>query len=325
MSPFWLALAQSWRLVISPKWVMRWLRKLFHLRFTAHCEYVLGTSLEVQAIAKSRAQYRLVWQAALQRIDELEDIFSVYRSDSEFMQWQNTRDVPVPVSPELAHVLSQAEYFRVASNNAFCPVADALYAAWREGEAVDENSLGGPLWTVDLHCGTATRHTHLPATLNAIAKGYIIDQAASAALKQGAIELMVNIGGDLSHLGTESIVVKVTNPADDAENAEALQKVRISNESMATSGGYRRGHTHEGKWISHIFNVQTMEPAEAHASVSVIAPTAMQADALATVCGVLPPSEALLFANKMNDVGVLIVGAQGGITSNNVWDRHIID
>ena len=134
-----------------------------------------------------------------------------------------------------------------------------------------------------------------------------------------------NIGGDLIHLGAESIVVKITNPTDDSENAEPLQKVRISNEAMATSGGYRRGFMHDGNWISHIFNVQTMEPTEAHASVSVIAPTAIQADALATVCGVLPPGDALLFANKMNDIGVLIVSAQGEIASNNVWDRHIID
>jgi len=304
---------------------MRWLRKLFRLRFSAHCEYVLGTSLEIQAIAKSRSQWHSVLNAALHRIDDLESIFSVYRSDSEFMRWQNSREVPVPVSPELAHVLSQAEYFRVASNNAFCPVADALYAAWREGGAVDQDSLAEPLWTVDLDRGTSTRHTHLPATLNAIAKGYIIDEAALAALKQGANELLVNIGGDLIHLGSESIVVKITNPADDSENAEPLQKVRISNEAMATSGGYRRGFMHDGNWISHIFNVQTMEPTEAHASVSVIAPTAIQADALATVCGVLPPGDALLCANKMNDIGVLIVSAQGEIASNNVWDRHTID
>jgi thiamine biosynthesis lipoprotein len=294
-------------------------------RRSAHYEHVLGTSLEILATVESDAAWSEVVGAVLARIDTLEAIFSCYKPESEFMRWQQTRDESLPVSRELAIVLDAAERFRSTSKNAFCPIADALADEWKDGRTTQPQVHNVPLWSVDLANGTATRHTHRRATLNAIAKGFIIDEAVQVAFSsQGVTQALVNIGGDLKHLGNEQVQIQITDPTSDGENAKPLQIVRLSNQAIATSGGYRRGYWVDGVWHSHVFDPISGRPTEAMSSTSVIAETAMEADAVATVAGVLPERDAIDYVNSLNRVGVLIVNAEGAITSNEAWNRHIM-
>ncbi|MFX8813136.1 FAD:protein FMN transferase, partial [Acinetobacter baumannii] len=87
-------------------------------------------------------------EAALHTIEDLEQVFSAYRPESEFRRWQTTHEGPVLVSPHLAHVLARAEHYRAASDNLFLPIADALRNEWKAGTLTEPYRDPSPLWTV---------------------------------------------------------------------------------------------------------------------------------------------------------------------------------
>lgn len=294
-------------------------------RSSANYEHVLGTSLEIQVVASDEAIGTLAERAVLAEIERLESIFSVYQPTSEFNRWQSTRDVPMAISRELSEVLVAATLWRSQSNGAFEPTVEALTRRWREstttGDGIEFDPRA-PLWEVDGEHGTATRRTSLPASLNAIAKGYIIDCAVEkVAAIPGVTDVMINLGGDLRHVGAQSIPVRITDPVNHADNDLHAVSVTLSNAAVATSGGYRRGFDVDGKHVSHIFDPSTRRPADNIASASVIAPDAMTADAIATVLSVLDPEEGLAFADRFDSVGAFLVTYHGSRTSNAYWRR----
>jgi thiamine biosynthesis lipoprotein len=302
------------------------------LRHVAHYEPVLGTSLELQLVAVSDEAARRGESAALAEIDRLEAIFSAYRPDSELCRWQSTHDLDVPVSPELAEVLEQSERWRVRTGGAFNPAVEAPTRVWREhaarGEPVTDAALAGleeelahPLWTVDRARSTARRLTRLPVTLNAIAKGFIIDAAcATAAATEGVAQVLVNIGGDLRHRGARPLRVDIADPFAAAENAPPLDAVCILGQGLATSGSYRRGFRIGDRWHSHLIDPRTARPAERVVSASVVAPNAALADVLATAFSVLDPERSLALCETIPDVSCLLVTREGTRTASPGWE-----
>ncbi|HOB06218.1 MAG TPA: FAD:protein FMN transferase [Propionibacteriaceae bacterium] len=115
--------------------------------------------------------------------------------------------------------------------------------------------------------------------LDAIAKGYIVDRAAVAVATAGAWSVLVNIGGDLVHQGPVPVEVGIEDPRTPYDNAPPLTTVKLAGRALATSGIARRGQ--------HIRDPRTGQPSTATLSVTVIADSALVADALATVTGVL--------------------------------------
>jgi FAD:protein FMN transferase len=302
------------------------------VRHVAHYEPVLGTSLELQLVAVSEEAARRGEGAALAEIDRLEAVFSAYRPDSELRRWQETHDVDVPVSPELAEVLERSELWRARTGGAFNPAVEAPTRVWREHAAraepvTDEalaglaEAMAGPLWRVDRERSTARRLTRLPVTLNAIAKGFIIDAAcATAAATEGVIQVLVNIGGDLRHRGARPLTVDIADPFADAENAPPLDSTRILGQGLATSGNYRRGFRVGAEWHSHLIDPRTARPAEHVVSASVVAPTAALADVLATAFSVLEPERSLALAATVPDVACLLVTRAGKRAASPGWE-----
>jgi FAD:protein FMN transferase len=307
------------------------------VRHVAHYEGVLGTALELQVVATDRAAALRAESLVLAEIDRLERILSTYSATSELSSWLRTCGADVPVSPELAEVLDLAERWRVCTNGAFDPAAVSLVELLRDGPAswcsdagarqralyARREELNRPLWTLDRDRGSARRLTRLDVSLDALAKGYIVDRAAnSARAAEGVCQVLVNIGGDLRHHGSRAIAVAVTDPHAPADNASSLAVVRLRDEALATSGGYHRGFVANGRRVSHIIDPRTGESAESVASASVIAPDCATADALSTAFSVMPPRESVALADSLPGVGCLIVERDGTLTSNALWNSR---
>jgi thiamine biosynthesis lipoprotein len=302
-------------------------------RFAFHYENVLGTSLELQIVATHRRAAARAESAALAEVDRLERILSGHSPASELARWQATHGTSVPVSPELAEVLEAGESWRLRTGGAFDPAAvslvELLADATRDGasgaprEALQGRlrELNRPLWTVDCTSGHACRLTRLAFSLDALAKGYIVDRAAEhAGAEDGVSQVLVNIGGDLRHHGARELVVAVADPRAPAENAPPIAVVRIRNGALATSGGYRRGFVANGRRVSHILDPRTGEPAERIASASAFAPDCATADALSTAFSVMAPHESVTLADTIPGVGCLLVERDGTVTTNDTWN-----
>ena len=309
--------------------------------YSFHYERVLGTSLELQVVAIDDDSARSAEESVLAEVDRLAEILSGYSATSELARWQEQHGTVASVSPELADVLAAAEEWRMYTGGTFNPAVTSLVELLRDAApapdaaaatdtaarqaSVNERirALRQPLWTVNRTRGVACRLTHLQVSLDGIAKGYIVDRAAScASAVEGVTQVLVNIGGDLCHHGTRSLAVAVSDPMAPAENAPPIAVVWLKGESLATSGGYRRGFTMGGHAVSHILDPRTGRPASRVTSASVIAPDCASADALSTAFSVLTPGESVELADSLQGVGCLMVERDGTITSNEAWRAH---
>ena len=253
-----------------------------------------------------------VERAVLGEIRRLELIFSTYREDSELSRWlAGGAGAAHPISPELADVLELAALWRERTDGAF----DPSYAA-----------AAGPLWEVVWEDDRPFARKVTPRALNfdAIAKGYIVDRAALAASAAaggpGSTDLLVNIGGDIRHVGADSVSIAVEDPLRFADNVPPLERVRMKGQGIATSGPHRRGARETGGWRSHIVDPRTGKPADGIASATVIAPSAADADALATAFNVLAPGESLAIARAAPGVECLIVDRDGRRYESAGWE-----
>ncbi len=296
--------------------------------YAVQYEQVLGTSFELQVVATHVDSARRAERVVLAELDRLERILSGWAATSELSRWQETHGQNEPVSPELAEVLALGEYWRIRTRGAFNPAAVSLVEPLGDevpSPAMNDRirELSEPLWTVDRARSVACRRTRLLVSLDALAKGYIVERvAACARAVDGVTQVLVNIGGDLRHHGDHALEVGIADPSAPAENASPIAKVRLCGEALATSGGYRRGFVIAGRTVSHILDPRTGRPADTIISASVIAPNCATADALSTAFSVLTPEESVAMADSLAGVGCLMVQRGGTITTNAAWQAR---
>ncbi len=90
---------------------------------------------------------------------------------------------------------------------------------------------------------------------------------------------------------------------------------------MATSGGYRRFVEIDGRRYSHIIDPRSAWPAEHVASVTVLAPRAMDADALATSVSVLGIREGLELIETLPETACMFVSNSGDLLYSQRWQE----
>lgn len=281
---------------------------------------VLGTVVELRIDGDDTAS-AAAEQAAWDTFEKLESVFSTYRSDSELRRWGSGQETDC--STDLAEVLATAEHWYQVSGGAFHPATRALTKRWQQAAQSGQLPPADQLAELAAHCRlpyTVTEDGPQRLTdctgvdLNAIAKGYIVDRAAAAAMAvPGITTVVVNAGGDLVHRGAGSLNVGIEDPARPFDNLPPRWQVRVSNAALATSGTARRGFEVGGQWLGHVLDPRTGWPVAHTASISVLALDTMTADALATVVGVLPPGEALAFAQN-HSVSCLLVSPSGQVS-----------
>ena len=154
---------------------------------------------------------------------------------------------------------------------------------------------------------------------NSIAKGYTVDLLAALVEKCGAENYIVDIGGEVRCRGVNRQGnpwrIGIETPFDgNMSNGEYLQKrVRLHGGGLATSGNYRRFYLDkEGNKVAHTIDPRTGRSAVSRLlSVTVVAPTCAEADALGTMFLAMGADDALAAAAAMPGVKVYFILADG--------------
>ncbi len=154
--------------------------------------------------------------------------------------------------------------------------------------------------------------------LSAIAKGFAVDQVAVHLRARGIESWLVEVGGELKGFGVKPDYqpwwVALEHPASDAAAGETAI-VALHGLAVASSGDYRRFFEHNGTRYSHTIDPRTGWPvASGTASVSVIHPSCMAADALSTALTVLGSREGLAYATRAGIAALFIDRADTGFT-----------
>lgn len=299
--------------------------------FTFEHENCLGTSLDLRISASSESAAKAAEAAVLSEIDRVAGIVSTYDPTSEFSRWLGTRGTAEKISPDLLAVLHLFDRWTARSQGAFNAGAGVVIDVWKNASkrgrmpaaaelAAATKVAQAPHWKLDDKTGAATHLDSSPLTLDAAAKGYIIDRACESALRiDGVSGVLVNIGGDLAMRGDVSGTVDISDPRDAAENAPSMARVALRDRAVATSGDYRRGFTIGTRRVSHIVDPRTGQPADRVISATAVARDAADADALATIFSVLKPEESARLSSGLPGVEYLLVLADGRRVESRGW------
>lgn len=130
---------------------------------------------------------------------------------------------------------------------------------------------------------------------SSISKGYVCDLVGQMLLNQGCNNYMVDIGGEISYRGVnhkgQPWRIGVERPLDDSTGM--IQELQLivnlqGNGGLATSGNYRNFHIINGKKYAHTIDPISGYPIQTDIlSATIVAPSCMLADALATACMVV--------------------------------------
>jgi FAD:protein FMN transferase len=309
-----------------------WKRRLHELRLQR--EPILGTLLTVYAAAKESALAHTE-SVLLGEIARLETIFSAYNPDSELRRWQKTGSSFAP-GRELIAMLEEARVWQVRTGGIFNPAVGVLTARWKRA-AVEQvepssdelfdlaNQIAEPTYDV---VGEALHKVGDCSSLNfnAFAKGRVVDLAARKSFYELELTtLLVNIGGDLVHLGDKGALVEIEDPHRPFDNTEPLASTELRNAGFATSGSARRGFTIGGQWFSHVIDPRSGQPVDRVASASVKAVDAATADVLATMASVEDPTVALPFVEAHAAVGFVVTNDRRQHRSAGWLDDHPVE
>ena len=240
---------------------------------------------------------------------------SRFDRDSELVALASQVGVPVAASDILYEAVSFALAVAGASGGAFDPTVGVLMEArgynreYRTNRAISTGVEAGRDVSyrdvsVDPDRRTITLRQPLLVDLGAVAKGLAIDLAAG---ELGAWrDYAIDAGGDLylggHNLSGEPWSVGIRHPRQDHA---LLDTVRVSNQAVCTSGDYERRDAADPD-RHHILDPLTGASAKGVASVTVIAPTAMAADGLATAAFVLGPVEGIRLLERQGVDGLIV-------------------
>jgi thiamine biosynthesis lipoprotein len=216
-----------------------------------------------------------------------------------------------------------------ASGGAFDVTVGPLVDAWGFGpegrlsglpdeERLAElrESVGFEGLAMDREAGTLSK-TH-PATLvdlSGIAKGYGVDQVATALLELGYTAYLVEIGGEVKVRGRkpDGSAWRVAIEAPESERRVLHRVVELVDMAVATSGDYRNFYEEDGVRYAHIIDPRTGHPVRhAGAAVSVLHRDAVVADAWATALSVLGPEEGMAVAEREGLAALFITAGTDG-------------
>ena len=256
----------------------------------------MGLIVRIDAYVSEEVNPAHVFRAAFDRVATLEQTFSSYRADSEVrrveqLAWRE----PILISAELSAVLGHALAVASASGGAFDPTVGSMTGLLRRNGTLQiprdraalaaARSLTG--WQRVEHDASArTVFLHrrgVQLDFGGIAKGYIADEVLRVLERGGVPRAMASVAGD--------IVVGDPPPGqagwrvglDAVGSRGGLERhLVLRRQAVSTSGGRERYYESDGRRCSHILGRSEDPCADAALAVSVVAPTGIEADALAT-------------------------------------------
>ncbi|HLG96828.1 MAG TPA: FAD:protein FMN transferase [Bryobacteraceae bacterium] len=238
---------------------------------------------------------------------DIEERCTRFDPNSELMRLTSCAGVAVPVSPILFESVQFAIRVAEESGGAFDPAVGhqmerrGFNRNHRTGQTVRTPISPEPATYRDIRLDPDRRTIQLQRPLildlGAVVKGLAIDLAAREL--QPFSDFSIDAGGDLYAGGCnpegEPWRIGIRHPR---REGEIIYQLRITNQAVCTSGDYERGR--------HILDPRTGQPAASAASVTVVAPNAMLADALSTAAFVLAPAEGIALLERMGVDGFVI-------------------
>jgi len=260
------------------------------------CRRAMATEFEV-VMPAGGADAQFAAEAALDVIDRLEAQLSVYRPTSEVSRLNRIAAyAPVPLEAQLFSLLTFCDRISRATGGAFDITAGPLIKAWgfyaRAGRVPDGDQLadarrrvGYRLLEFDLRASSVRfGRPGVEINLGSIGKGFALDRAAEQLNLAGPADALLS-GGSSSVLaiGKRDWAVGLQHPSQ----RRRLGVLRFQGRALGVSGATHQAFHYNNRAYGHVLDPRTGEPAIGAALAAALAPSAAEADALATAFYVL--------------------------------------
>ncbi len=273
---------------------------------------VFGTTVSLRVLHDDAAAAKQALAAAMAALRDVDRLMSLHRDDSELSRLNRDGRLDRP-DPRFVSVLKAAQATAQLSGGAFDVTVQPLWRA-----AADQSDMKRELTRVDWRKldvsdeRVSLRERGMAVTLNGIAQGYGADIALAALKSHGITHALLDTG-EFATLGQrgdgQPWTLAVRDPRDESVFAHVLP---ADGRALATSGDYETVFSADFS-RHHIFDPKTGGSPQELASVSVLAPTGMQADALSTAFMVLGAQRSLQLAGRLPGVDVLCISKLGEI------------
>ncbi|MEP1447903.1 MAG: FAD:protein FMN transferase [Paraglaciecola sp.] len=276
-----------------------------------------------------------------QELTNINQLMSTYIQDSElsrFNQWNSTE--PFPLSAQTIYVMKEAKRLGTLSDGILDVTVGPLVNLWGFGPKARPDKIPSAaevmtarervgLQRLEIHENSATKtHPNLYVDLSTIAKGYGVDQIAEILEKHNIHNYLVEVGGEMRLSGQkisgEPWRVAIEKPLTKERAVERI--ISVGNNAIATSGDYRNYYEDAGVRYSHLINPNTGTPISHNlVSVTVVNPSSMTADGLATALNVMGKEKALLLSEKYQLAVLLITKEKDGFKeyTSSMFDKLV--
>jgi thiamine biosynthesis lipoprotein len=279
---------------------------------------ILGTRMLINLVASNFADAHAAAISARREIDRLNLVLSGYVLDSELSLLNRSRTHRA--SPELFAVIAAAERWRELTAGAFSGRLGRAIALWRNANEQTPSraelarlAFAADAAQVKLDSATRTivRPDEVEFALDALAKGWIVDRAFEIARSSpGVMGAMVDIGGDIRCGGrapdASGWCIGIPDASVPTDNAPLVAATMLRNHAIATSGRGPRDRIIDGVRHSPTLSARDGWPIEHAVSVTAVADSAVDADAMATTLLAMPTERAIDWANRHGVVARIV-------------------
>jgi FAD:protein FMN transferase len=283
--------------------------------------WALGTQVTLSVFHPEARTAEAAITRAFKELDRVEDILSLYRSNSQVSRLNRTGHLD-DAHPYLLEVLKTAADMSRLSNGAFDVTVQPLYLLHAENAklgrrpsaAAMKETLAKVGWE-QIEVKGSSVHLHgkgVEITLNGIAQGFAADVVNRVLREEGIEHALIDtgeIGAVGHHVEKESWTIGIKHPR---ESGDFLAMADLKDRSLATSGDYETrfgdGYEHH-----HLLNPGTGQSPLELSSVTVAAPNALLADALSTTLFLTGSDAGMRLIRSFPQTDVLFVTKTGKI------------
>ncbi len=294
---------------------------------------LMGSRFDITVVAKDPIEGQEYINLAVSEITRIEKLISSWDPNSQTSEINKNAGVqPVKVDAELFNLIQRGIGISTLTDGAF----DISYASmdniWRfDGSMTkmpEEATIKASVSKVGYQNILLNKKDHtvflklkgMKIGFGAIGKGYAADKAKELLISRGVVAGIINASGDMNTWGKQpngdSWQVAITNPMN---KNKVFALLPLDNGAVVTSGNYEKYVTFNNTRYTHIIDPRSGYPATGIVSVTVFAPKAELADALATSVFVMGKEVGLNRIEQLPKVECIIIDDLGTIiTSKNI-------
>jgi|GEM_PF-34915 len=326
-------------------------------KYSYDCWGSFDTVITIMGYSSSQSEFDRWTQAGEQRFLELHKLYDKYNDYSGINNIKTINDMagtaPVAVEPDLYNLIQSSLDWQARSPDAVNIALGPVLEVWHNYRTAGLLNPGQARLPTREELTAAAEHTdssriildpekqtiYLPDTdmrldVGAVAKGYATEIVAEELEKDGWQSFVISSGGNVRTSGPPSDGVRtkwgvgIQNVTQDTNEegvstTDLVETVYLTNQSVVTSGDYQRYYIVDGQKYHHIIDPDTLMPADAFRSVSVITPDSGYADFLSTTFFILSYEEGLAFAATLDQVDVMWIFTDGSVKTTEGMRQYM--